>query len=57
MSYAKAVVFTLPAFGKAAEAVVFAVGQEIIPAARQDLMAVSLVAYIPYQLIVRVLKT
>ena len=52
MPHAKAVVLTLTTFGKSAQAVVFTVAAEIIPASREDLMPISLVADVPYQLII-----
>ena len=53
MAYAKAVILALAAFGKPTQAIVFTIGAEIIAAPREDLMPVGLVAYIPYQLVIR----
>jgi hypothetical protein len=53
MSYTKGIIFAFSPFGKAAKASVFAVGGKIIPASGEYFMTISLVAYVPYQLIVR----
>jgi len=53
VSYAESIVRAFIAFRKTAETFVFAVGMEYFPAPGQYFMAIGLVAYIPYQLIVR----
>ena len=53
MPYAKGIVFALRPFGKAAEAIIFAIGGEFVPASGEDLVSVSLVTYVPYQLVIR----
>src|SRR5690606_18470347 len=56
MPHAESIKFTFAAFGKTADALVLPVGNKHIPAAGEDFMPVSLVAYIPYQLIVGGIK-
>ena len=52
MSYTEGIVFAFTAFGEATKPAVFAVGMKLLPAAGEYLMSVSLVAHIPYQLII-----
>ena len=53
MPYPECIVLAFTSFWKAAQAIVFAVGNKIIAAPGQDLVPVSLVAHVPYQLIIR----
>src|SRR5258708_19611043 len=57
MSYAKAVILALAAFGKSAQAIIFTIAAEIIAAPRQDLIPLALLAYIPYQLTFATIET
>ena len=56
MPNAKRIVFTFASFRKTAKPIVFTVGDEIITAPGSNLMTISLVANIPYQLIVGSIK-
>src|SRR6185295_12879307 len=53
MAHPKTIIFTFASFRKTAKAFIFPVGDKIVAAAGKDLMAISLVTNVPYQLIVR----
>ena len=53
MPYAKCIVFAFTAFGETADTIILAVGNKIIAPAGKYFMTISLVADVPYQLIVR----
>lgn len=53
MAHAKGVIFAFAAFGKATQAFVLAVAGKNITATGEYFMAISLMAYVPYQLVVR----
>jgi len=56
MANPKTIVFAFASFGKAAEPLVFTIGNECFSSPGQYLMPIGLVAHIPYQLIVRGIK-
>ncbi len=52
MAYPKGIVLALVALGEARKATVQAIGGKIVAASGQYLMAVGLVAHVPYELVV-----
>ena len=56
MPYAEGVVLAFTALGESTESIVFPVRWKHVAAAGKDFVSVSLMAYIPYQLVVRRVK-
>jgi len=52
MAYPKCIILTFRASWKSTQPIVLSVGTEIIPAACEDLVAIGLVSYVPYELVV-----
>jgi hypothetical protein len=52
MAYAECIILTFRASWESTQPIVFSVRAEIIPAACEDLVAIGLVSYVPYELVV-----
>ena len=52
MTYAKAIVFAFTAVGETADAFILPVGDKTFLSTGKDFMAISLVTYIPYKLVI-----
>src|SRR5690606_17834979 len=53
MPYAKGIVFTFAALRETAESAVFPVGMKLLASSGKDFMPISLMPYIPYELVIR----
>src|SRR5580658_11352988 len=56
MAYSEGIVFALRPFGETTQSIVFTVAGKLFPPAGQDLMAIGLMADVPYQLVIRCIE-
>ena len=56
MANAECVIFAFAAFRKTTQAIVFSISRKFFSSAGKNFMAISLVAYVPYQLVIGGIK-
>ena len=56
MAYPESIIFALTPFGESAQAIIFTIAGKLIAATGKDLMTISLVTHVPYQLVIGRIK-